>query len=33
MIEENVQAVPSIDDVYTSFEVAIKADENIRKTN
>lgn len=31
MIEENVEAVPSIDDVYKSLETAIKADVILRK--
>lgn len=30
MIEENIPAVPSIDDVYTSLEIAIKTDEILR---
>lgn len=30
MIEENVPAIPAIDDVYESFYAAIKADEKIR---
>lgn len=33
MIEEDVPAIPSIDDVYKSFSVAIKADEAIRKAS
>ena len=31
MIEEDVPAVPSIDDVYASFETAMRADKAIRK--
>lgn len=31
MIEENAQAVPSIDDVYTSLETAVKTDMILRK--
>lgn len=31
MIEENIEANPSIDDVWESFKIAVKADDVIKE--
>lgn len=31
MIESGVQALPTIDDVYKSLDIAVKTDENLRE--